>query len=147
MVEDHHEIFMSQAVKLSEKALTADAGGPFGCVIVKDGEVIATASIMVTAHHDPTAHAEMEAIRAACEHLQSHQLEGCDLYTSCEPCPMCLGAIYWARIRKVYYANDQHDAAVAGFDDSFIYDEIERSPADRKIPMIQLSDPEAKNSF
>ncbi len=126
-------IFMKEAIRLSRRGMLEGAGGPFGCVIVKDEEIIGRGWNQVTSTNDPTAHAEVVAIREACSHLGSFQLEGCDVYTSCEPCPMCLGAIYWARPRKLYYANTREDAADAGFDDSFIYDELQLPFAQRKI--------------
>jgi tRNA(Arg) A34 adenosine deaminase TadA len=113
-------------------------GGPFGCVIVKNGEIIGEGNNQVTSTNDPTAHAEVVAIRNACNYLQSFQLEGCEIYTSCEPCPMCLGAIYWARPDKIYFANTREDAKNINFDDSFIYDEISVEMHQRKIPMIPL---------
>lgn len=139
--------FMKRAVVLSGLAIQENKGGPFGCVIVKEGEIIAESSNRVTEDNDPTAHAEVACIRKACAHLQSFQLEGCELYTSCEPCPMCLGAIYWARPSVVYYANDREDAADAGFDDSFIYTEINLQPEERKIPMHKKENAEAKLVF
>ena len=122
-------------------------GGPFGAVIVKDGVAIAEAANSVTMSNDPTAHAEVLAIREACRMLQTFQLTGAELYTSCEPCPMCLGAIYWARLDRVYYAATQAEAADAGFDDSFIYREISLSPASRAIPMIHHPIREAEYPF
>ncbi len=116
--------FMRRAIELAQKGIEANAGGPFGAVVVKDGEIISEGWNQVTSTNDPTAHAEVVAIRAACEKLQSFQLDGCVLYTSCEPCPMCLGAIYWARPEKMFFACTRQDAANVGFDDHFIYDEI-----------------------
>ena len=116
--------FMRRAIELAQKGSEANAGGPFGAVVVKDGEIISEGWNQVTSTNDPTAHAEVVAIRAACEKLQSFQLDGCVLYTSCEPCPMCLGAIYWARPEKMFFACTRQDAANVGFDDHFIYDEI-----------------------
>jgi guanine deaminase len=139
--------FMQRAIELSAIGMQSDKGGPFGCVIVKDGKIIAEGYNQVTSTNDPTAHAEVVAIRNACEHLKSFQLDGCELYTSCEPCPMCLGAIYWARPEKVYYANTREDAANIGFDDSFIYDELTVEIKDRKIPMIPLGRAEARSVF
>ncbi|RYG02263.1 MAG: nucleoside deaminase [Chitinophagaceae bacterium] len=130
--------FMQMAVELARKGMEDGTGGPFGCVVVKDGEIIATGSNAVTSTNDPTAHAEVVAIRKACEVLGTHQLAGCELYTSCEPCPMCLGAIYWARPDKVFYACTRDDAAIAGFDDRFIYSELEMPNSERKIPMEQI---------
>jgi guanine deaminase len=129
--------FMRQAIALAHQNIRA-GGGPFAAVVVKDGRVIAEGVNQVTAMNDPTAHAEVVAIRAACKALETFQLTGCDLYTSCEPCPMCLGAIYWARPARVFYAGRAHDAAAAGFDDAFIYDEIAVPHASRRIPMTDL---------
>lgn len=139
--------FMQRAIELSAIGMQSDKGGPFGCVIVKDGKIIAEGYNQVTSTNDPTAHAEVVAIRNACEQLKSFQLDGCELYTSCEPCPMCLGAIYWARPEKVYYANTREDAANIGFDDSFIYDELTAEIKDRKIPMLPLGRAEARTVF
>lgn len=122
-------------------------GGPFGCVIVKGDQVVGIGSNSVSSTNDPTAHAEVVAIRDACKNLGHFQLDGCEVYTSCEPCPMCLGAIYWARPSKVYYANDKNDASDAGFDDQFIYEEIEMDYSERKIPFQQLMRNEAKTVF
>lgn len=138
-----HEKFMRMAIELSENS----KGGPFGAVIVKDGEVVAGSSNMVVPNNDPTAHAEVSAIRLACDKLGTFNLEGCEIYTSCEPCPMCLGAVYWARIDKIYYANTKLDAAEIGFDDKFIYDELELAMADRKLPIIQMMRDEALGAF
>ena len=132
-----HREFMERAIELSRLSME-NGGGPFGAVIVKDGKIIGEASNSVTLHNDPTAHAEVEAIRNACSRLETYELDGAVIYTSCEPCPMCLGAIYWAHIRKIYYACDRKDAAEAGFDDSFIYDQIDLTPSSRSIPLEQL---------
>ncbi|MCM3323949.1 nucleoside deaminase [Cytobacillus sp. FSL W7-1323] len=134
----NHEQFLTEAVHLAVENV-GNAGGPFGAVIVKDGKVIAKGVNRVTDLHDPTAHAEVMAIREACTKLQSFTLTGCTLYTSCEPCPMCLGAIYWARLENVYYAADRKDAAKALFDDDFIYQEIGIDPKDRGLPFVQLT--------
>ncbi|NEP02449.1 MAG: nucleoside deaminase [Symploca sp. SIO2E9] len=134
--------FMQEAIALSLKSVNS-GGGPFGAVIVKDGEIIAKAHNQVTSTNDPTAHAEIVAIRQACKVLNTFQLTGCQLYTSCEPCPMCLGAIYWARLDLVYYANTKFDAAQIGFDDQFIYKELDLSISDRQLPMSQLMRDEA----
>ena len=142
-----HELFMRAAIQLAEEGLKAGAGGPFGAVVVKDGIIIGRGWNQVTSMNDPTAHAEVMAIRDACSKLGSFQLDDCEIYTSCEPCPMCLGAIYWARPNKVYYACTHNDAAKAGFDDSFIYEEITITPADRKIPGIMLLQEEARKVF
>lgn len=138
---------MRMAIELSEHNVQQGQGGPFGAVIVKDGMVIARSANRVVPQNDPTAHAEVSAIRLACQELQSFSLEGCVIYTSCEPCPMCLGAIYWARINEIYYANNKADAAAIGFDDQFIYDEIACSMADRKLPIVQLMRDEAQGAF
>ncbi len=138
--------FMRKAIELSLKNIE-NGGGPFGAVIVKDGEIIATGVNRVTASCDPTAHAEVSAIREAARKLGTFNLSGCEIYTSCEPCPMCLGAIYWARLDKMYYANTKTDAKNIGFDDSFIYDELELKPADRKLPSETLLHNEAIKAF
>lgn len=139
--------FMTEAVELSLKAIEQNEGGPFGCVVVKDGKIIARGNNKVTSSNDPTAHAEVVAIREACKNLNSFQLTGCEIYTSCEPCPMCLGAIYWARPEAVYYANTRKDAANIGFDDAFIYDEIPVEPSERKLKMIHLPHQRASEIF
>ena len=139
--------FMREAIRLSVEKMQAGHGGPFGCVIVKDGQIIARGFNQVTSTHDPTCHAEVDAIRKACAVLGTFQLDGCDLYTSCEPCPMCLGAIYWARPRRVFYGNTKADAAAIGFDDQFIYDEIEKSLEQRQVPMTELLRDEAAAGF
>jgi guanine deaminase len=141
------EEFMREAIRLSELNVATGKGGPFGAIVVKDGRIIARGTNQVTATHDPTAHAEIIAIRNACRELESFQLEGCELYTSCEPCPMCLGAIYWARPDKIYFANTQSDAAAIGFDDGFIYQELALPHADRKLPQEQLLADEAREAF
>ena len=125
--------FMMEAIALSKKSLDTNSGGPFGCVIVKNNEIVGRGNNQVTATNDPTAHAEIVAIRDACKNLNTFQLEGCEIYTSCEPCPMCLGAIYWARPSIIYYGNTRDDAKVIGFDDSMIYDEVNTSIGDRII--------------
>lgn len=130
---------MQEAVTAALKGMQNNEGGPFGCVIVKDGKIIGKGNNKVTSTNDPTAHAEVTAIRDACKNLGSFQLEGCILYTSCEPCPMCLGAIYWARPEKVYYGSTKTDAAHIGFDDDFIYEELKLPYADRSIPFEQLA--------
>ena len=139
--------FMREAIRLSVEKMQAGHGGPFGCVIVKDSHIIARGFNQVTSTHDPTCHAEVDAIRKACAALGTFQLDGCDLYTSCEPCPMCLGAIYWARPRRVFYGNTKADAAAIGFDDQFIYDEIEKPLSDRQVPMTELLRDEAAAGF
>ena len=138
---------MVRAIQLSLDNVRNGRGGPFGTVIVKDGGVIAEAVNQVTATNDPTAHAEVLAIRQACHKLNRFELRGCELYTSCEPCPMCLGAIYWARIDKVYFANLAADAAKIGFDDSAIYADITQPHSQREIPMIQMMREEALAAF
>jgi tRNA(Arg) A34 adenosine deaminase TadA len=139
--------YMSEAVKSAIQGMNANEGGPFGCVIVKNGEIIGRGNNKVTSTNDPTAHAEITAIRDACKNLNSFQLEGCIIYTSCEPCPMCLGAIYWARPDKVYFGCSQKDAANIGFDDEFIYKEIELDYQNRSIPFEQSSRKEALVAF
>lgn len=138
--------FMRRAIALALENVRA-GGGPFGAVIVKDGRIIAEGVNRVTAANDPTAHAEIVAMRAACGALDSFQLLECDLYATCEPCPMCLGAIYWARPARVFYAGVAGDAAAAGFDDAVIYDELKRAPAQRRIPMTQILRDEALAIF
>ena len=146
-METKHHIFMSKAIELAKKGVDSNAGGPFGAVIVKNGEIIAEGYNSVTSKNDPTAHAEVVAIRNACKKLNSFQLEDCIIYTSCEPCPMCLGAIYWARPKKVYYACTREDAANIDFDDQFIYNEISKEINGRKIPFINLLRKEASLVF
>lgn len=138
MTEDTHKKIIKRAIELSKKGMDAGAGGPFGAVVVKDEEIIAEGYNGVTSSNDPTAHAEIVAIRRACEKLNSFQLEDCIIYTSCEPCPMCLGAIYWARPKAVYYACTKEDAAEIGFDDAFIYEELDKDINNRKIQFINL---------
>lgn len=137
---------MARAIRLSEDSVK-NGGGPFGAVIARDGELIAEASNCVTIDCDPTAHAEVSAIRKATKKLGTFDLKGCVIYTSCEPCPMCLGAIYWARLDKIFYANDRKDAAAIGFDDDFIYKEIELAPEKRKKPSEILMRDEASKAF
>jgi guanine deaminase len=139
--------FLRMAIELAREGMDAGAGGPFGCVIVRDGEVVGKAFNRVTSTNDPTAHAEVAAIRDACSRTGHFELEGCVLYASCEPCPMCLGAIYWSRLRRVVYASTHADAADAGFDDAFIYREIDRPPPDRSIPMQQALGDEGRTVF
>ena len=138
---------MQEAIRLSRDNMLEGKGGPFGCIVVKNGVIIARGFNQVTSANDPTAHAEVVAIREACAALGTFQLTDCDLYTSCEPCPMCLGAIYWARPRKVYYANTRLDAAAIGFDDDFIYQEINAPLAQRAIPFEHLPLKEASDVF
>lgn len=139
--------FMRRAVALAREGIDANAGGPFGAVIVKNGKIIAEGYNQVTSQNDPTAHAEVIAIRRACEKLGSFQLEGCVIYTSCEPCPMCLGAIYWARPQKVFYALHREDAAKIGFDDQYIYDELGKTMDMRQINFQNISRDEALPVF
>lgn len=133
-MQQHDEHYLREAISLSRTGMERNDGGPFGCVIVKDGEIIGRGNNRVTSSNDPTAHAEVVAIREACQKLGSFQLEGCTLYTSCEPCPMCLGAIYWARPDRIVFAAQREDAAAAGFDDQLIYDELPLPPEKRRIP-------------
>jgi guanine deaminase len=130
--------YMLEAIALSEKAIDSGEGGPFGCVVVKDNKIVGRGNNKVILENDPTAHAEVMAIRDACKNLGVFQLSGCEIYTSCEPCPMCLGAIYWARPDVVYYANTHKDAASIGFDDSMIYQEMAKDLNDRKIPLKNI---------
>lgn len=138
--------FMIDAIELSIKNVKT-GGGPFGAVIVKDGKIIARGANSVTKSNDPTAHAEVNAIRKAAEALGTFDLSGCEIYTSCEPCPMCLGAIYWARLDKIYYANTKNDAKNIGFDDSFIYEELEKPLNERKVKAIQMEREKALQAF
>ena len=138
--------FMLRAIELSIDSANG-AGGPFGCVIVKDDKIIGEGSNKVTFSNDPTAHAEIVAIRAACKKINTFILSGCDLYASCEPCPMCLSAIYWARVDNIYYANTRNDAKRINFDDSLIYSEISKKNEDRKIPIKQMLRDEALKAF
>jgi tRNA(Arg) A34 adenosine deaminase TadA len=138
---------MQRAIALAVENVKSGAGGPFGAVIAKDGRVIAEGVNRVTQTNDPSAHAEIMAIREACRALGTFQLSGCELYTSCEPCPMCLGAIYWARPDRVFFGATAEDAAAAGFDDSFIYQELRREPSHRKIPMTPIMRDDALAAF
>ncbi len=138
--------YMQMAIDLAIENV-ANGGGPFGAVIVRNGEVVATGVNRVTANSDPTAHAEVSAIRSACQKLGTFLLDGCEIYSSCEPCPMCLGAIYWAHIERLYYGANKQDAADAGFDDSFIYHELAIRPADRRLKMRVLMAGEAQTVF
>jgi guanine deaminase len=133
------ELFMHEAILLSQHGMANNEGGPFGCIIVKDDQIVGRGNNKVLSTNDPTAHAEVTAIRDACKNLGTFQLEDCEIYTSCEPCPMCLGAIYWARPKIVYYANNRNDAADIGFDDSMIYDEMKVAIEHRKIPIVPIS--------
>ena len=139
--------FMARAIQLSIDGVLSGRGGPFGAVIVKDGRIIAEGMNQVTSTNDPTAHAEVLAIRQACAKLGRFELQDCELYTSCEPCPMCLGAIYWARLSRVYFANTAEDAAKMGFDDSFIYAELKQPRSQRRIPATQMMQEEALAGF
>lgn len=146
MITEQQKKWMREAIKLSSRNID-NGGGPFGAVIVKNGEIIATGANRVTADNDPTAHAEVNAIRAAAKYLGTFDLSGCEIYTSCEPCPMCLSAIYWARIDCIYYANTQYDARVINFDDSFIYTQLSLSPEQRSIPARRILGEEAIAAF
>ena len=140
------EKFMKRAIELSIESVS-NGGGPFGCVIVKDNNIVAEGSNKVTLSKDPTAHGEIVAIREACKKLNNFSLKGYDLYSTCEPCPMCLSAIYWSRIDKIYYANTRKDAQKIDFDDSLIYSELQKNIDKRKIPMIQIMRNEALKAF
>ncbi|TKK68945.1 nucleoside deaminase [Ilyomonas limi] len=142
-----HQHFINAAVRMSQQGMRNNEGGPFGCVIVKDGEIVGKGNNRVLADNDPTAHAEVVAIRDACKNLHTFQLTGCDVYTSCEPCPMCMGAIYWARPRAVYYANTRQQAAAIGFDDEVVYTELQKEITDRSIPMHCIISEEAVAVF
>lgn len=139
--------YMKRAVELSKTNIASQQGGPFGAVVVLDGKIVGEGANKVTSQNDPTAHAEVMAIREACKSLGRFDLRGAEIYTSCEPCPMCLSAIYWARIDKIYYANTRQDAAAISFDDDLIYTEIPKSPESRQIPAIHLASEEAKSVF
>lgn len=140
------EELMREAIRLSVDNVR-NGGGPFGAVIARDGKIVATGVNRVTPDCDPTAHAEVSAIRAACKELGTFDLSGCEIYSSCEPCPMCLGAIYWAHLDKLYFGNNKHDAAEIGFDDAFIYEELDLKPADRRLPSEVLLPDEAIAAF
>ena len=144
---ENNEHFMVAAIQLAEEGMVKGDGGPFGAVVVRNGEIIGRGWNQVIVLNDPTAHAEVMAIRDACKRLNSFQLDDCDIYTSCEPCPMCLGAIYWARPQNIFYACNHDDAAGVGFDDSFIYEEIELPPMKRKIPAIEMLRDDALKVF
>lgn len=141
------EYFLREAIRLAREGMITGQGGPFGAVVVRDGEIVGRGCNRVTSTNDPTAHAEVVAIRDACRHLDAFQLAGCTLYASCEPCPMCLGAIYWARPDRIVFGAFHTDAAGAGFDDQFIYEEIEKAREQRHIPMQQLLRDEADAVF
>lgn len=138
---------MQEAIALSLNGIKQNEGGPFGCVIVKGNKIVGRGNNKVTSLNDPTAHAEIVAIRDACKNLNTFQLEDCEVYTSCEPCPMCLGAIYWARPKVIYFANNREDAAKIGFDDSMIYEEMNTEIEKRKIPIINLGRENALKIF
>jgi guanine deaminase len=140
-------VFMEKAIALATENVLSGRGGPFGAVIVREGEILASGVNLVAASNDPTAHAEVMAIRNACGSLTSFQLHGCHIYTSCEPCPMCLAAIYWARCEAIFYGCCASDAAAAGFDDAFLYEEMKRSVGERKIPAANLLPEKAISSF
>src|SRR5690242_7298880 len=146
-MNNDHEAFMRRAIELARQGVEDNRGGPFGCVIAKDGEIVGEGCNQVTSANDPTAHAEITAIRAACRNLNSFQLTGCTVYTSCEPCPMCLGAIYWARPAAIYFAGTRDDAAAAGFDDELFYDEIDRPNDERQLKLQPMLRDEAQTIF
>lgn len=146
-MQEPKSTYMQEAIRLSIQNVESGRGGPFGCVVVKDGRIIASGANEVTSSNDPTAHAEVVAIRKACKELGSFQLDDCEIYCSCEPCPMCLGAIYWARPKAIYYANTKTDAAAIDFDDQFIYEEIERPIAERRLFTQQMMRNEALAAF
>ena len=145
MITNSDKDFMKEAIKLSHEGMIANEGGPFGAVIVRNGKIIGRGSNRVTITNDPTAHAEIVAIRDACKKLNTFDLQGCIIYTSCEPCPMCLSAIYWARIKEIYYGADRIDAANIGFDDNSIYDEISKPLNKRIIPIKNILTKEAQD--
>ncbi len=138
---------MELAIQLSAQNVLEGLGGPFGAVVVKDGKIVAKSANKVTSTNDPTAHAEVSAIRMACKKLKTFDLSGCIIYTSCEPCPMCLGAVYWAKIDSIYYANTKQDAEDIGFSDKFIYDELEKPLSKRQLPIRQMMRDEALQAF
>lgn len=143
----HDEKFMMRAIELARLGMESNDGGPFGCVVVRNGEIVGEGSNRVTSTNDPTAHAEVVAIRNACKNLGTFQLDGCTIYTSCEPCPMCLGAIYWSRPAALFIAGTQTDAAAAGFDDEYFYRELEKPNEERQLPMVSLLRDEARKVF
>jgi tRNA(Arg) A34 adenosine deaminase TadA len=147
MASEEDKNFMARAIELAREGADRNDGGPFGCVIVKDGLVVGEGCNRVTSTNDPTAHAEIVAIRDACQRLNSFQLEGCTVYTSCEPCPMCLGAIYWARPSGIFFAGTRADAAAAGFDDERFYSELEKPNDDRQLKMVGLFRERAQEVF
>ena len=141
-----HDLFLREAIRLANESI-ANGGGPFGAVVVRDGEIVGRGNNRVTLDNDPTAHAEVRAIRDACRNLGDFQLSGCELYVNCEPCPMCLSAAYWARLEAVWYAAGAADAAEAGFDDVLIREELRRAPTERRLPMRQALRDEALQTF
>ncbi|MCB0611287.1 MAG: nucleoside deaminase [Lewinellaceae bacterium] len=147
MISKEDQKFLQLAIELAQTGIDRNAGGPFGAVIVRDGQIIGSGYNRVTSSNDPTAHAEVEAIREACRLIGSFQLDGCTIYASCEPCPMCLGAIYWARPGRVVYACTREDAAAIGFDDDFIYRELETPVSERQIPVFQAMRAEGMRVF
>jgi guanine deaminase len=147
MPTDPNPVFMRRAIQLAVENVRSGSGGPFAAVIVRDGEIIGEGANSVTSTNDPTAHGEINAIRSACRTLNTFSLKGCEMYTSCEPCPMCLAAAYWARIDTVYFGSDAEDAARAGFDDSFFYEEIKLHRDARTLPLQQILSEEAWESF
>ncbi len=146
-LHDFRESFLHEAVRLSSHGMQAGCGGPFGAVVVRDGQIVGCGFNRVLKDKDPTAHAEVVAIREACRKLGTHVLSDCEIYASCEPCPMCLASIYWARIPVVYYANTKENAAAIGFDDQFFYEELSKAPDCRKLVMKNYPDARAKNVF
>lgn len=142
-----HEGFMREAIRLARESVEQRRGGPFGAVVARDGAIVSRGWNQVTASHDPTAHAEIVALREACRILATFRLDGCDVYTSCEPCPMCLAAVYWARVSRVFFAATRHDAALAGFDDEALYREIVLPIAERSLPITQMLRDEAVEAF
>lgn len=141
------KVYLEEAIKLSAENVITQNGGPFGCVIVRNGEIVGRGANRVLVDLDPSAHAEIVAIRDACKNLNNHQLTDCEVYTSCEPCPMCLSALYWARPKVVYFANTKEDAANVGFDDAFIYQQLQLPLSERSLKLIQVSIPEALKPF
>ena len=146
-MNNDHKYFIKRAIKLAEQGMHLGKGGPFGAVVVKQGKIIGEGANQVTSSNDPTAHAEIVAIRNACKNLETFNLPGCVLYTSCEPCPMCLGAILWARIDAIYYAGDRQDASEAGFDDALFYKQLSLTSQERIIPQVQLEREKAVEVF
>jgi tRNA(Arg) A34 adenosine deaminase TadA len=141
------ETFLHEAIEMAVQNVTAGQGGPFAALIVRDGEIVGRGTNVVTTINDPTAHAEVTAIRRACDAQDDFELTGCTMYTTCEPCPMCLGAAYWARLDRIYYAATREDAAAAGFDDDHIYEELSKPPADRRLPMTKALPNQAQRPF